>query len=161
MQTLLIVAVVVTALAVITQAGVLIAMYLLSRRVTDKVQGLIDESRRLMTPLESITNNLKAVSNDLAETGVMARQQVLHVQEMINETRDNIRVQLTDVRERVLYTVDEARETVMRPIRQYSAIAMAVAEGIKTFFGGRKQEVPIEEVLIEQEARIQEEHPAA
>jgi hypothetical protein len=91
----------------------------------------------------------------------MARQQVLHVQEMINETRDNIRVQLTDVRERVLYTVDEARETVMRPIRQYSAIAMAVAEGIKTFFGGRKQEVPIEEVLIEQEARIQEEHPAA
>ncbi len=155
MQTLLIVAVVVIALAVITQAGVLIAMYLLSRRVTDKVDGLIDESRKLMTPLESITNDLKSVSNDLAQTGEIAREQILHIQDMIKETRDNIRVQLSDVRERVLDTVDEARETVMRPIRQYSAIAMAVAEGIRTFFGGRQKEVVIEEIAIE------EQHPAA
>jgi len=155
MQTLLIVAVVVIALAIITQAGVLIAMYLLSRRGTDKVQGLMDESRKLMAPLESITNNLKAVSDDLAETSALARQQILHVQGMINETRDNVRIQLTDVRERVLSTVDEARETVMRPIRQYSAIAMAIAEGIRTFFRGKKPERPAEEI------RIEKEHPAA
>ena len=75
MQTLLIVAVVVISLAVITQAGVLLAMYLLSRRVTDKVQGLIDETQKLMPPLESITNDLKTVSNDLAQTGELAREQ--------------------------------------------------------------------------------------
>jgi len=155
MQTLLIVAVVVIALAVITQAGVLIAMYLLSRRITDKVEGLLDESRKLVTPLESITNNLKAVSADLAETGTMAREQVLHVQGLINETRDNIRVQLTDVRERVMDTVDEAREVVMRPIRQYSAIAMGIAEGIRTFFGRKKEETAVVEI------RIEDEHPAA
>lgn len=155
MQTLLIVAVVVIALAVITQAGVLIAMYLLSRRITDKVEGLLDESRKLMTPLESITNSLKAVSADLAETGTMARAQVLHVQGLINETRDNIRGQLTDVRERVLDTIDEAREVVMRPIRQYSAIAMGIAEGIRTFFGRKKEEVAVVEIQIE------DEHPAA
>ena len=159
MQTLLIVAVVVIALAVITQAGVLIAMYLLSRRVTDKVQGLMDESRKLMAPLETITNNLKAVSDDLAETGALARQQVLHVQGMINETRDNIRVQLSEVRERILDTVEDARHTVMRPIRQYSAMATAIAEGIRTFFG-KKQQNPTEEIRIE-EIRIDREHPAA
>ena len=155
MQTLLIVAVVVISLAVITQAGVLLAMYLLSRKVTDKVQGLIDETHKLMTPLESITNDLKAVSTDLAQTGELARHQVLHVQEIINETRANIRTQLIDVRERVVATVDEARATVMRPIRQYSAIASALAEGIRTFFRGRKQEVEIEEI------DVREEHPAA
>lgn len=155
MQTLLIVAVVVISLAVITQAGVLVAMYLLSRRVTDRVQVLIDETQRLMTPLESITDNLKAVSNDLAQTGDLAREQVLHIQGIIAETRANIRTQLVDVRERVLDTVDEARVVVMRPIRQYSAIAGAIAEGVRTFFSGRKEEVEIQEI------EIREEHPAA
>src|SRR5205085_9335310 len=155
MQTLLIVAIVIIALAVITQAGALVAMYLLSRRVTDKVQGLIDESQKLMAPLESITNDLKAVSNDLAQTGELAREQIVQIQGMIAETRTNIRIQLMDVRERVLNTVDEARETVMRPIRQYAAIANAVAEGVRTFFRGRKDEVEIQEI------EIREEHPAA
>src|ERR1051325_1915613 len=103
MQTLLIVAVVVISLAVITQAGVLLAMYLLSRRVTDKVQGLIDETQKLMTPLESL-------SNDLGQTSELAREQVLHIQGIIAETGTNIRSQLLDVRERVMDTVDEARE---------------------------------------------------
>ena len=155
MQTLLIVAIVIIALAVITQAGALVAMYLLSRRVTDKVQGLIDESQKLMAPLESITNDLKAVSNDLAQTGELAREQIVQIQGVIAETRTNIRIQLMDVRERVLNTVDEARETVMRPIRQYAAIANAVAEGVRTFFRGRKDEVEIQEI------EIREEHPAA
>lgn len=159
MQTLLIVAVVVISLAVITQAGVLLAMYLLSRRVTDKVQGLIDETQKLMTPLESITNDLKTVSNDLAQTGELAREQVLHIQGIIAETGINIRSQLLDVRERVMDTVDEARELVMRPIRQYSAIATAVAEGVRTFFSGRKQEP--EAVVDIQEIEVREEHPAA
>ena len=155
MQTLLIVAVVVIALAVITQAGVLLAMYLLSRRVTQKVDGLVDESRKLMTPLGSITSNLKAVSDDLAQTGELAHEQILHIQEIIAETRTSIRTQLLDVRERVLDTVDESREVVMRPIRQYSAIATAVAEGIRTFFSGRKPRVEA------QEEKIREKHPAA
>jgi hypothetical protein len=145
MDTLLMVAVVVITLAVVAQAGVLLAMYLLSRRVTGKVEVLMDESRRLMAPLESITSNLKAVSDDLVHTGEIAREQILHIQEIVNETREDIRTQLGDVRERVLDTVDEARETVMRPIRQYSAIALAIAEGVRTLFRGRTQEIKINE----------------
>ena len=109
-----------------------------------------------MTPLESITNNLKAVSEDLTQTGELAREQVLHIQAIIAETRTNIRTQLVDVRDRVTSTVDEARELVMRPIRQYSAIASAIAEGVRTFFKGKQEE----EVVI-QEIEIREEHPAA
>jgi methyl-accepting chemotaxis protein len=150
MEALLMAAVVVTTLAVVTQAGVLLAMYLLSRRVTGKVEALMDESRRLMAPLESITGDLKALSDDLVHTGEIAREQVLKIQQIVNETRENIRTQLSDVRERVLDTVDEARETVMRPIRQYSAMALAIAEGVRTFFRGRKEE-----------SKIYEERPAA
>jgi hypothetical protein len=150
MDILLIVAVVVITLAVVAQAGVLLAMYLLSRRITGKVEGLMDDSRRLMAPLESITSNLKSISNDLAQTGEIARAQILHIQELVIETRENIRMHLGDVRERVLETVDEARETLMRPIRQSSAIAQAIAEGIRTFFRGKREEI-----------RTVEERPAA
>ena len=139
MQTLLLVSVVLTGLAVITQAGVLVAMYLLSRRVADKAETLMADAKKLMSPLEAITSDLKIVSNDLAETGKMARQQVVNVQEMLNETRDNIRGQMFEVRERIIDTIDEARDVVMRPLRHYSAIATGIAEGVRTFFSGRRK----------------------
>src|SRR3954468_9761847 len=139
METLLIVAVVLIALAVIVQAGVLVSMYLLSRRLTDKAERLMDDSRRLMTPLEAITSNLKTITNDLTETGRMAQRELAHVQQIISETR-----------EIVLETVDEARTVVMRPIRQYSAIASAIAAGFKTFFANREPvepAVPVEPIV--------------
>src|SRR5437867_9402210 len=151
METLLMVAVVVITLAVVVQAGVLIAMYLLARRISGKVEVLIEESRKLMAPLQSIAQTLKAVSDDLQHTAQIARDQVLHVQAIINETRENVRTQVRDVRARVLNTVDEARETVMRPIRHYSAIALAFAEGVRTFFSRVRGE----------RSKTHEEHPAA
>src|SRR5215510_10629366 len=158
MQTLLLISVVLTGLAIITQAGVLVAMYLMSRRVASKAETLMADAQRLMTPLESITSDLKTVSNDLAETGKMARQQVLNVQDMVNETRDNIRGQMFEVRERIIDTVDEARDVVMRPIRHYSAIATGIAEGFRTFFSGRRKPPSAEEVVgVVEEERT---HPA-
>jgi len=156
METLLMVAVVLIALAIVTQAGVLVAMYLMSRRISTKAETLMADTKKLIVPLESITSNLKILSDDLAETGKIARQQVLHVQEIVREAQDSIRGQIFEVRERVLDTVDEARDMVMRPIRQYSAIASGIAAGIRTFFAGRQQPVDTE-ATFEQERQ----YPAA
>jgi len=161
METVLMVAVVLITLAVIAQAGVLLAMYMLSRRVTGKVEALMDKSQKLITPLESITGNLKSVSDDLAETGQLARRQVLHIQGLIGDTREEVRLQLLHVRERVVDTVEEARDTVMRPLRQYSAIASAIAEGIRTFFRGTPEEKATTEIEAEIEIDIHRDRPAA
>src|SRR4030095_12832355 len=123
MNSLLMVAIVLIALAILAQAGVLVAMCLMARRLATKAETLLDDSRRLMAPLESITGNLKTLSNDLTETGKIAREQVLHVQEVVTETQDAIRGQVFEVRKRVLDTVDDARDLVMRQTRHYSAIA--------------------------------------
>jgi flagellar basal body-associated protein FliL len=145
MEILLMVAVVVVTIAIVVQAGVLLSMYFMSRRVTDKVDLLMTETQRLMEPVESITRNLKTVSDDLAETGKLAHQQMLHIQQMTAEVRDI-----------VMHTVDEARHTVMRPILQYSALASAIAEGVRTFFSRRTQ-------TTETHTDLQQErqHPAA
>lgn len=155
MPTLLIAAIVLITLAIVVQAGVLVGMYLLSRRLTGKAEVLMNESRRLMAPFEAITSNLNTAATDLAETGRIAHAEILQVQKMIRETQESIRSQIIDVRGMVLDTVDEARTVVMRPVRQYSAIASAIAEGVRTLFSGRKEET------IEAEITIQEERPAA
>jgi hypothetical protein len=147
MESLLTVAVILTALAIIVQAGVLVAMYLMSRRLANKADVLMTASQQLMPPLETITNNLKTVSNDLAESGKIAREQTLHVQRLVTETHQSIRDQIVEVRERVLDSVDEARTVVMRPVRQYAAIATAIAEGVRTFFSGRKPETVVDETI--------------
>ena len=144
METLLMVAVVVTALAVITQAGILIGMYLMSRRLTTKAEALMDDSRKLLKPMELITNNLRIVSEDLTEAGKIAHNQALEVQTLVVEAQTTVRREIEDVRARVLNTVDEARDVVMKPLREYSAIAAGIAEGVRTFFRRRPPETTIE-----------------
>jgi hypothetical protein len=133
MQTLLTIAVIVTALAIIAQAGLLLAMYILSRRLTGKADLIMDESRKVITPLQSVTDNLKDASNHAAESGRVAHAQMLHIQDMVNETHENIRGQ----------------------VRQYGALADAVSEGLRTFFKGRKTERP------EREGIVEDDRPAA
>ena len=133
METLLTIAVIVTAIAIITQAGLLLAMYILSRRLTGKADLIMDESRRVITPLQSVTDNLKDASNHAAESGRVAHAQMLHIQDMVNETHENIRGHM----------------------RQYGAFADAVAEGLRTLFKGRKTERP------ERESTVEDDQPAA
>jgi hypothetical protein len=158
MQILLTVAVILIALAIIVQAGVLVGMYLMSRKLAKKADVLMTASQRLMPPLETITNNLKATSIHLAESGKMAREQVTSVQQFVNESQHNIRQQILEVRGMVLDTVDEARTVVMRPVRQYAAIATAIAEGVRTFFSGGKQP---EATNTEETIIVTEDRPAA
>jgi len=127
MDTLLMVAVIVTALAFIVQAGALVAIYLLSRRLADNVNSLIAESRRFVGPLESITGYLEAASDDFASVAKNAREQVHRANKALDQT------------------VGEARKTVMRPLRQWSAFARGVAEGVRTFFGKTRRPVRREE----------------
>jgi hypothetical protein len=129
MQTLLTVAIVLTVLGILAQAGLLLGMYLISRRLTDKANVIMDESQKVITPLQAVTDNLKVASDHAAESGKVAHAQMLHVQDMVNETHQTIRGHL----------------------RQYGAFTDAVAEGLRTLFKGRKAE-PIEtEAILEPE----------
>jgi len=140
MDTLLMVAVVLIALAIIVQAGVLVGMYLMSRRLTDKVNVLLDDSRTLVGPLQTVTTNLKMATAELAEAGKIARDQAHAIEQTLNETRETIRLEVEDLRDRIVDTVETARTTIMRPVRQWSAVASGVAEGLRCFFRKKSEE---------------------
>jgi hypothetical protein len=145
MDTLLVVAIVVTALAVIVQAGVLVAMYLMSRQVADRVNGLVGQTQRLMAPIENVAQNLKSASTDLADMGKTARVQLEHANEIVADVRQAVDRLTVDVRQQVTQGISDVQTTVMRPVREWSALAVGITEGVRVFFGGapRSRRVPV------------------
>jgi hypothetical protein len=133
METLLIVAIVVTALSVVVQAAALLGMYLLSRRTTEKVNSLVEESHKLMGPLESVATNFKSASNVLVDVSKDAREEMHHIRATVNET------------------ASELQSTVLRPVREWSAIASGVTTGIKTLFRRRRVTVTPAEGTVSDE----------
>lgn len=123
MDTVLLVAIVLTTSAIFAQAVVLLGMYMLSRRVADDVNSLIDESRRIMIPLETIASNFRSTSDDLLEIGKTAREDLHRVEGMLKETADDV------------------RDTILSPLHEWSAIAHGVAEGVRVFFWKRRPRV--------------------
>ena len=157
MDTLLMVAVILIAIAIVVQAGVLVSMYLMSRRLTSNVESLMADSRQLMAPLESVTSNLKTVSEDLTEVSQTVRHQVNRIDGLLNEARETFYLQVTDVKDQVADSFEEARAIVMRPIRQWSAIASGIAEGVRTFFGRKSEADETAEAEVDLEIYLRQE----
>ena len=139
METLLVVAIVVTALAILVQAGVLVAMYLMSKDVTANVDGLVSESRRMLTPLERVAQNVQAASEDIVVVGKIARDQLNHVALMVEDTHIALNQITTDVSQQVSETVDEIRNTVTSPFHTWSALLSGIREGVRVLFKGREE----------------------
>src|SRR5262245_61235719 len=137
METLLIVAIIVTALSVMVQAGALLGMYLLSRRVSNNVNSLINETHKLVAPLENVATNFKAASDVLVEIGKDGREELHHIHAMVTETSDSLRGQVQDLHHRLNQIMDDLHATVMTPVRECSAIASGISAGFRTLFRRR------------------------
>lgn len=135
-----------TALAVVTQACVLVAIYLMSKRLSSQMERFMEETRELMVPVRAITDNLKAASSNILEIGVSAREQFRHVENMVSETGEVLRAQLNrleevtkDVATRIDTTADLVQSTVLRPVREVAAVAKGFGRGIDFLFRKKKR----------------------
>jgi len=130
-----------TAAAVMLQAGILLSIYLLSKRVVGQVELTLGQLRELMPSLKAVTENLKTVSEDVVEVGRAAREQVKNVEEMIGETGRTLQDQLErvdrmsrDVSERVNETVEVVQDSIIRPVREVGALVRGVSKGFEFLF---------------------------
>ena len=129
-----------TAIAVITQAGVLVAIYLLSKRLSQQVERFMSETREMMMPVRSIAENLRVASANLVEIGVSAREQFRRVEAMVTDTGNALNVQIArfdrvsqQVIERIHETADIVQDSVVRPAREVAAIAKGFSRGFGAF----------------------------
>src|SRR5919108_4947542 len=129
-----------TALAIITQAGVLVGIYLMSKRLSAQVERFMNETRDMMVPVRSIAENLRVASANLVEIGLSPRDQFRRVEAMVTDTGEALNVQLArfdrvsqNVMDRINETAEIVQDSVVRPAREVAALAKGLSRGFGTF----------------------------
>ena len=159
MEGLLTLFVALTALAVITQAGVLVAIYMMSKRMSDQIDRFMKDTREMMAPMRTITENMRIASANLVDIGVVAREQFRRVEAMVTDTGEVLHTQLErfdrvsqDVAERINETAAVVQDSVIRPVREVAAIAAGVRGGLDALF--RRQRSTVDQARQDEELFI-------
>lgn len=143
METLLIIFIVVTGLAVVLQAAVMTALYVTIKQRGARMESMAsDVHKRALPMIEKMTEagaNLSAASATL-------RAQLERVDSTVSDVLDRTRLQVIRVDEMVTRTLDRVEETtevvqhtVISPVKQLAGLFAGVSTGLGAFFGRRRQ----------------------
>lgn len=146
MEVLLTFFVALTALAIVGQAIVLLAIWGMSKRLSEQVERFMAETREMMVPIRSVAENLRTASANLVEIGFAARDQFRRVEAMVTDTGEALNVQLErfdrvsqNVIDRINETAEIVQDSVVKPAREIAAVAKGLTRGFGAFFFGRNR----------------------
>ena len=144
MEGLLTVFVALITVAILTQAGVLVGLYVMSKRLSEQVDRFMRDTREMMLPVRSIAENLRIASANIVEIGLAARDQFRRVEAMVTDTGEALSVQIErfdrvsqNVMDRINETAEIVQDSVVRPAREVAAVAKGLTRGFGSFFFGR------------------------
>jgi methyl-accepting chemotaxis protein len=161
-----------TAIAVLLQAGVLLAMYIAMRKSSERMEALAGEVKSKLLPaveeghqiLTEMRPKLEVIVDNLQSSTTVIRSEVERVDATVNDVVDRARLQviradelLSRTLDRVEQTSDMVQRTVVSPVRQISGLMQGISAGLGFFFGrhrqngGRREErrpVPQDEMFI-------------
>ena len=160
MEVLLTLFVALTAIAIITQGVVLLGIYAMSKRLSEQLDQFMKDTREMMVPVRSITENLRTASVNLVEIGMLARDQFRRVESMVTDTGEALNVQLErfdrvsqNVIDRINETAEIVQDSVVRPAREVAAVAKGITRGFGAFFFGRNRR-PVDQARQDEELFI-------
>jgi hypothetical protein len=140
--------VVVTALAVVLQAIVLVALFLQIRRTAARVEQAIADINTRISPIlarvqiliEDVSPRIAGIVSDASELTRMARGQAQKVDRILSETLERVRLQLIHVDQILtgaMEAVEEAgsqlRQTIWRPVIKATAVIRGIQTGLEFF----------------------------
>jgi hypothetical protein len=161
-----------TGLAVLMQAGVLLAIYLAMRRSSGRMEELAADMKTKVMPtvvqaqemMTEMRPRLQVIVENMEGASTVIRSQVERVDATVNDVIDRARLQiirgdelLTRTLDRVEQTSEIVQKTVVSPVRQLSGLMQAISVGLEFFFGGRgrrnggsreRRPVPQDEMFI-------------
>lgn len=144
--------VIVAAVAILLQMGILYFLYRALRESTSRVEAAVVRMEQQATPvlastraiLEDAEPKLAEITSNLAETTATVRANVAQMAETTGEIMDRARIQAARLDELVSTTVDKIELTtdfmqhsVIRPVRRIQAIMSAVSAGLSVLRAGR------------------------
>jgi methyl-accepting chemotaxis protein len=153
MNNLLTIFIVVTAAAVLLQAGILFAMYFAMRKTSAKVESLAEEVKTKVLPTAELAHSMMSelrpkittVVDNVSVSTTMLRTQMERVDATITDIVDRTRLQVIRADEFVNSTMDKLEETreavqktVVSPVRQLSGLMHGVSAGFEALFSRRR-----------------------
>jgi hypothetical protein len=164
---LLTIFIVVTALAVVLQALVLLGMFLALRKTSAKVESLAEEVKTKVLPTAELAHSMMTelrpkivnVVDNVSVSTTMLRTQLERVDATLTDIVDRTRLQVIRADEFVTTTMDKIEETreavqrtVVSPVRHISGLMHGVTAGVEAFFSRRRSRssgnVPQDEMFI-------------
>ena len=151
--------VIVTALAVVLQAAILIALFLQLRRTTARVEQTLTDLNARLTPIlsrvqllvEDVSPRISGIVSDASEITRLARGQAHKVDRVLTEALERLRLQLIQVDQILtgaMEAVEEAgsrlRQTVWGPMIKATALVRGIQTGLEFFRAARSGRQPVE-----------------
>ena len=158
--------VVVTALAVVLQAIILIALFIQLRRTAARVEQTVTDLNTKLNPLvtrvqflvEDISPRITGIVADASEVARLARSEAQKVDRILSEALERLRMQLIHVDHILtgaMEAVEEAgthlRQTIWGPVVKATAMIRGVQAGIDFFRNSRQRRGPIDHVEVSPE----------
>lgn len=158
-----------TALAVLLQAGILVGLYLAVRKTTERVEALTSQvTTRVLPTLETAQEMLVElrprvldIITNVEHSTRMARAQMERIDVTVSDIVDRTRLQVIRADELVNRTLDRVEETtdmvhrtVVSPIQKLSGILQGLSAGLEYFLGRKRRQprdgmgVPQDELFI-------------
>jgi hypothetical protein len=152
-STLLTIFIVVTALAVVMQACILLAMAVAARKTQQRVLAIAEELRGHLGPilkttrdvLEDSAPKIKTITANLEDTSHLVRVQTIHLNhamdDLLARSREHV-ARVDGMVEDTLDSVDQARRTVTRvtegPMRWVNAMSNGIQAAVARFVQQRR-----------------------
>jgi hypothetical protein len=158
-----------TAVAVIIQAGILVALFVVVRKTTDRVEALATEVKTKALPtmetaqamLVELRPKVNEIVTNVDQSARIARAQMERLDATVSDVVDRARLQVIRADELVNRTLDRVEETsdmvhrtVVSPIRQVAGVMQGLSAGLEFFLGRKRRQsrdgmgVPQDELFI-------------
>jgi methyl-accepting chemotaxis protein len=167
-ETLMTVFVGATCVAVILQMGILLALYITSRKTAERMEALAKRVEEQALPtiekarilLDENTPKINSIMTDISSTTAIVKEQAARIATVMDDVVDRTRLQTIRADEMVTRTMDRLEETaetmqtvVLSPMRRMSGVLTGVMVGLGEFIGGRRVQrqskaVPNEDMFI-------------
>jgi hypothetical protein len=158
-----------TAIAVLIQMGILVALFFTIRKTTGRVEALANDVTTKALPaidtaqqmLLTLRPRIEDIVANVEQSARMARGQIERMDATVSDIVDRTRLQVIRADELVNRTMDRVEETtdmvhrtVVSPIRQFSGLMQGVSAGLEFFLGRKRRQprdgvgVPLDELFI-------------
>lgn len=161
-----------TALAILLQAGVLVAMYVAMRKSSQKMETLAAEVRNKVLPaieqaqslISDVRPRLEIIAENVEQTTTQIRSQLQRIDAAVSDAVDRGRLQIIRADEllsrtfdRVEHTSEMVQKTVVSPVRHISGIMQGLTVGLEFLLNRRprgngsvreRRPVPQDEMFI-------------